>query len=302
MQLLWPLLPLLLVAQASAEDAAGVVASRSIDIGAVTLSVLSASGEKLVGTKGAFPAKLLASPQITSKDSIEVSFTAALTGGPQDSKAQQVFLALQHTASGAAAYALVKPKKDGVYAATVPTSVIGTQIGKQTGAYLVSLLVGDPSASKPVVWALGEVELVLEPREDLGQGRARTALTEVSSNQQPVITHIFRPADKRPPAAVSLAFAVLSVAPLLLVFLWVAGVLGANFKAWPKDGATALAALLFHVLLLVTLGVYLLFWTVWNLAETLPVVLGLGVLLALTGQKALSGIATARFQSQAKKD
>ncbi len=73
-----------------------------------------------------------------------------------------------------------------------------------------------------------------------------------------------------------------------------------SVQAWPKDGTTVLAALLFHGLLAAVLAVYMLFWTQWNLAETLPVVLGLGVLLFLVGHKALSGLATERFSS--KKD
>jgi oligosaccharyltransferase complex subunit delta (ribophorin II) len=63
---------------------------------------------------------------------------------------------------------------------------------------------------------------------------------------------------------------------------------------------TSLAALAFHGLLAAMLGVYLLFWTKWNLAETLPVVLVLGAALALVGHRALSGLATERLSS--KKD
>ncbi len=73
-------------------------------------------------------------------------------------------------------------------------------------------------------------------------------------------------------------------------------------QAWPRDASTSLAALGFHGLLAATLGVYLLFWTQWNLAQTLPVVLGLGAALVVVGQKTLSGIASERIALASKKD
>lgn len=71
-------------------------------------------------------------------------------------------------------------------------------------------------------------------------------------------------------------------------------------QAWPKDSVTGLAALGFHGVLAAILAVYMLFWTQWSLAQTLPVVLALGVVLMVVGHRALSGLASDRFAS--KKD
>ncbi len=46
------------------------------------------------------------------------------------------------------------------------------------------------------------------------------------------------------------------------------------------------------------LVLYLFFWLKINLAQTLPIALVIGVLLAFTGHRALSGLATARMGSK----
>jgi hypothetical protein len=53
----------------------------------------------------------------------------------------------------------------------------------------VTLLVGDPSISQGIQWQLGVVELVL-PEAD-GKPLVRTVKTQPSSNQKPIINHIF---------------------------------------------------------------------------------------------------------------
>lgn len=283
------------VMQAYAQDVA-----KSIELGTVQLNLLSSSGDKIISTKGTQPNKLLSSPQITPKQTLEVLFT--VTSGGEALKPQQVFLAIQHISTGAVAYAVGKAsKKDASYVITAPASSVLTQIGNQGGEYSVTLLIGDVSVSNPVSWVLGELELVLDANTQTGTpGTVRTSRLQPVSNQEPVIQHMFRPAEKRPPATVSLAFSGLTLVPLLGVVFYSTVVLGINFKAWPKDGTTSIAALGFHGLTAAFLVVYLLFWTQWNLAETLPVVLALGLALALVGHKALSGLATERFTS--KKD
>jgi hypothetical protein len=54
-------------------------------------------------------------------------------------------------------------------------------------------------------------------------------------------------------------------------------------QGWPKDSVTAVSALAFHGLIAAMLGLYLLFWLKWNLAQTLPVALALVRVLACLG-------------------
>lgn len=67
-------------------------------------------------------------------------------------------------------------------------------------------------------------------------------------------------------------------------------------QGWPVDAATSLSCLLFHGGIAAMLGLYLIFWLQWNLAQTLPVALAIGVATALVGHQALSGLASARLK------
>lgn len=62
------------------------------------------------------------------------------------------------------------------------------------------------------------------------------------------------------------------------------------------ESTTRLAALLFHISLGGMLVLYLLFWTTLNLAQTLPLVLAGGLVVALSGYYTLSGLAAARLK------
>lgn len=61
------------------------------------------------------------------------------------------------------------------------------------------------------------------------------------------------------------------------------------------SGAGSVWVLLFHVCIAAMLVLYLLFWLSFNLAQTLPVALGLGCLVAVTGYKALEALSTQRI-------
>jgi hypothetical protein len=60
------------------------------------------------------------------------------------------------------------------------------------------------------------------------------------------------------------------------------------------SGTAGLWALLFHGGIAAMLGLYLLFWLRLNLAQTLPLALGLACFMALTGYKALGALSAAR--------
>ncbi|KAL6762551.1 Oligosaccharyltransferase subunit Ribophorin II-domain-containing protein [Haematococcus lacustris] len=289
---------LLLCSQASAEDTvtSDPAAVPALSIASLQVALLSADGSKLLSNTGTYPNQLLTGPQITAEHAIEVTGSVLL--GSTAHKPQQAHLVATHRTTGLSAYAIGKPNKKNVHTFSLPASSILQQIGKQAGEYELLLLLGDPAGSKGVHWPLGVVELLL-PASDV-RPLLRTPRTQPASNQKPVITHVFRQPDSRPPAVISLVFTALVLLPLLGVLAYVLLVLNVNFRAWPKDGLTALMALAFHGLLAAMLGLYLFFWLRWDLAHTLPAALALGALLALTGQQALMGLASARLG--AKKD
>jgi len=167
----------------------------------------------------------------------------------------------------------------------------------QGGKLTATLLLGDTTAPKGVSWALGTVKLPAQDDDAKPAPAYRTAAFQPVGNLLPNIAHVFRSPEKRPAAVVSLAFAALAFAPLGLLVLWLAATGGLTFSAFPS-GAGALWALLFHGGIGALLVLYWLFWTTLNLAQTLPVAIGLGMATAGVGYKALSAVSDARLQQE----
>ena len=106
-----------------------------------------------------------------------------------------------------------------------------------------------------------------------------------------------RAPEKRAPAAVSLAFAALALAPLAALVAWLAATGALDLSGLPS-GAGALWAAAFHGGIASLLLLYWLFWTRLDLATTLPLALALGAATAGAGYKALSALADARLQQE----
>lgn len=259
------------------------------------LTIEAADGSTVSSASGSYPGKVLSKPQVPHTQTIQASFS--VKKGGEDFKAQQVMLMLTSQVTGVSAYAVAKAKKDGGYTVSINAASVEKQLGKQDGMFTARLLVGDASASSSVSWELGQLELLLAPGSGTAPENAvRTAAFQPVNNIKPEIVHMFRAPDKRAPAVVSLAFTGLAVAPLVFVVLYVLGGIGANFKGFPIDGTTRLAAMIFHGSIGSMLFLYYLFWVKLNLAQTLPLVLAIGAVVALSGYKTLSGLASARLK------
>lgn len=248
------------------------------------VAFLSSDGSVVSKDAASYPSAPLKSLGVGPQQQLEVTFSVS---GP---KPQQVMVLIISKASGATGTVLAKSKKGSTYSAVLNPASLATQLGSLTGEFEVVLLVGSSSVSKAVRWSLGTVVL---------SGPSSKPAHRSIANQRhvfvrPEIHHIFRAPDKRAPAPVSLAFAGLALAPLLLVFIG-AGVVGANFKGFPAN-SSGFWSLLFHGGIGAMLALYLLFWLKLNLAQTLPLIAVLGLVTAFVGYKALSGLAELRLK------
>lgn len=145
-----------------------------------------------------------------------------------------------------------------------------------SGTFSMELIIGDSVVSNPIRWVLGTIEAKLgsaEPPQPATKG------------PKPEIKHLFRPAEKRPPQAVSVFFTALAAAPLLLLLiLWLK--LGINF------GNFTVVAVPFHVGLAAILGLFTLFWLKLDMFTTCYWLVAIGGFTFLAGHKLLSHIAT----------
>lgn len=107
--------------------------------------------------------------------------------------------------------------------------------------------------------------------------------------------HKFKDDPKSPPKIISIVFgaAVIACVPILLVS-WLA--LGANVNHLSKAlGAAPISHTLFYGSILAMEGLFFLYYTSWNLFQTLPVAAIISVVAFLSGSKALTEVQERRL-------
>ncbi|KAI9477778.1 MAG: Oligosaccharyltransferase subunit Ribophorin II-domain-containing protein [Benjaminiella poitrasii] len=122
---------------------------------------------------------------------------------------------------------------------------------------------------------------------------------------QPEIHHVFREAEKMPPAAFSQLFALITLAPwLILIAGWLQlGYTPGKVISELTAGSTVRTASIIAFLASLVSVEYLfyLYWTKLNLFQTLTYFAGLALITFFTGQRALSSIQARRLGNLAKK-
>lgn len=145
-----------------------------------------------------------------------------------------------------------------------------------SGTFDLVLIVGDAVITNPIRWNLGTLEAKLGASEAPSKPQVRAA--------KPEIQHVFRPAEKRPPQAVSMFFTALALAPLLLLLiLWLK--IGINL------GNFTFSAVPFHLGLAAILGLFTLFWLRLDMFTTCGWLIPIGGFTFLSGHRLLSRIA-----------
>ena len=111
----------------------------------------------------------------------------------------------------------------------------------------------------------------------------------------PEIHHIFKSDPKSPPKLITLVFvaAVVMALPVLLV-AWLS--LGANLNHLSKAfGSSPIPHALFFLSILAMEGIFFMYYTSWNLFQTLPGAVGIGLVTFLSGSRALREVQERRL-------
>lgn len=112
---------------------------------------------------------------------------------------------------------------------------------------------------------------------------------------EPEIHHIFRDDPKSPPKVITLVFAA-AVAAALPILLGAWAILGANASHLGKAlGNAPVSHALFYGSILAMEGIFFLYYTTWNLFQTLPAAAAVGIVAFLSGSRALSEVQERRL-------
>lgn len=116
--------------------------------------------------------------------------------------------------------------------------------------------------------------------------------------KKPEIHHIFK-ADPRSPPRIISGFFTLAVAATLPVLFGVWMTIGANFNHFGKAmSADPVSHVLFFGSIAAMEGLFFLYYTHWNLFQVLPVAAVLGVVMVVSGSRALTEVQERRLAGQ----
>ncbi|KAK8194958.1 Oligosaccharyltransferase subunit Ribophorin II-domain-containing protein [Phyllosticta capitalensis] len=156
-----------------------------------------------------------------------------------------------------------------------------------------ALVIASFGSSEPYKADVFDVEVKRDPNVPL-------AIPEppVRYGKKDEIHHIFKEDPRNPPKMITLVFAAAVAATLpVLLIAWVA--LGANVNHLPKAlGAAPASHALFFGSVVALEGIFFLYYTCWNLFQTLPAVGAVGVVALLSGSRALSEVQERRLSGQ----
>lgn len=109
------------------------------------------------------------------------------------------------------------------------------------------------------------------------------------------IHHIFREDPHSPPKVITLVFAAAVVGALpVLLGLWATLGANANHLGKAMSNAPVPHALFFGSILAIE-GIFFMYYTSWNLFQTLPAAAGVGLVAFLSGSRALSEVQERRL-------
>ncbi|XP_016459633.1 dolichyl-diphosphooligosaccharide--protein glycosyltransferase subunit 2 isoform X2 [Nicotiana tabacum] len=161
-----------------------------------------------------------------------------------------------------------------------------------SGRYDIQLTVGDAVMENSFLQPLGSVELDLpEPPEKAARPPPQAVDPSSRFGPKAEIAHVFRVPEKRPPRDLSYAFLALVLLPFLGFLVGLLR-LHVNLKNFPTASGPAMFAILFHLLIAAVLSLYVLFWSQWNLFQTLRALGFLGIFLLFVGHRTLSHLAS----------
>ncbi|KAM3566801.1 hypothetical protein ARSEF4850_000219 [Beauveria asiatica] len=221
---------------------------------------------------------------------LKLSLTAEEAGKAK--RPHQAFLVLRETVSGLEAPFPLTIKESGKGTVKLTQKDLPVQLINSATPLEAKIVLGSFGSSKAIVASVFDVNVVRDP------SHVNTYEAPLRYGKRPEIHHIFRADPKNPPKIISLAFAgaVLAAIPVLFIS-WLA--LGANLShAGQALGAAPVSHGVFYGSILAMEGVFLLYYSTWNLFQTLPAIVIVGVVAFLSGNSALGEVQRRRLAGE----
>ncbi|OAQ62619.2 ribophorin II [Pochonia chlamydosporia 170] len=224
------------------------------------------------------------------QDTLKVALTTK--EGSKAKRPHQAFLVIKE-ASGLEAPFPLTLKESGKGIVQISHKDLPAQLLTTQSPLEASLILGSTGSTKGSVTPVFDIVVKLDPGHPTPSPAAPLRYGKLAE-----IHHIFRSDPKNPPKIVSLVFslAVLATVPALFIG-WI--ILGGNFSHASKAmGNAPLSHALFFGSIIAMEGVFFLYYSAWNLFQTLPVMGVVAAVAFLSGTKALGEVQSRRVAGE----
>ncbi|MCJ1367303.1 hypothetical protein MMC16_006435 [Acarospora aff. strigata] len=267
-----------------------VLGASSWGFGDATVSIQS----KGAGVGGGFKEKLTISKPLSkpvalaASDTIKILLTAQEDKTPK--RPHQAFLNIKDVETGLETSYPLSVKESGKGKVELTHKDLPTQFLTSSKPLDASLVIASFGSSTPYNRHAFDLSIKLDPN-------APFAVPEkpLRYGKLPEIHHTFKADPKSPPKIITLVFtaAVIAALPLFLG-TWLS--FGANLNHLPRALQSApVAHTLFYGSILALEGIFFMYYTSWNLFQTLPAAAGVGAVTFLSGSRALSEVQERRL-------
>ncbi|KAK0657462.1 Oligosaccharyltransferase subunit Ribophorin II-domain-containing protein [Cercophora newfieldiana] len=281
-----PLASALLLAAAGVAQAAS---SWSFDDG--SLSIAAKKGAEGVKEKLNAKSPLSKAVSLGSADTLKVALTAKDNG--KGKRPHQAFVILKEQDSGLEAPFPLNTKENGKAVVQISQKEIPAPLLVSTKPLKASIVIGSFGSAQAYNGQVFDIEIKTDPNAPAPQYEKA-----LRYGQKPEIYHIFRADPKSPPKVISLFFALAVIATVPALFIgWLT--LGANLNHLTKAmGAAPLSHASFFGSIIAMEFVFFMYYTSWNLFQTLPVAGVVGAVTVLSGTKALGEVQSRRLAGE----
>ncbi|KAL2130423.1 hypothetical protein VTI74DRAFT_6395 [Chaetomium olivicolor] len=226
-----------------------------------------------------------------SADTLKLSLTAKDNG--KGKRPHQAFLVLQEQESGLEAPFPLTVKENGKAAAQISHKDLPIQFLVASKPLKASVILASFGSAEGLSTPAFEVKIETDPNVP-----PPAYEKPLRYGKKEEIHHIFRPDPKSPPKAISLLFVLAVITTLPALFLgWVS--LGGNLSHLSKAiGAAPLSHATFFGSIVAMEFVFFMYYTSWNLFQTLPVILAVAAVTVLSGTKALGEVQSRRLAGE----
>ncbi|KAK2600034.1 hypothetical protein QQS21_005198 [Conoideocrella luteorostrata] len=224
------------------------------------------------------------------QDTLKVSLTTK--EGSKAKRPHQAFLVVKE-ASGLEAPFPLTVKESGKGVVQISHKDLPVQLRTSKSPLEASLILGSAGSTKASVTPVFDISIKLDPSHSTASPAAPVRYGKLAE-----IHHVFRADPKNLPKIVSLVFALAVLATVPALFIgWVA--FGGNFSHAQKAmGNAPLSHALFFGSIVAMEGVFFLYYSAWNLFQTLPAMGVVAAVAFFSGTKALGEVQSRRLAGE----